>query len=74
MPLPMIQVKNPLIIKDFDIFVLGHAAYSVSGYPTIFWVKNGDKTNPQKYQGGRSVDDFKKWVKENRSTPAKDEL
>lgn len=73
MLLLMIQVLNTFTIHRF-IFVLGHAAYSVSGYPTIFWVKNGDKTNPQKYQGGRSVDDFKKWVKENRSTPAKDEL
>jgi len=67
---------DSVIIGDFDATANdpGHAAYSVSGYPTIFWVKNGDKTNPQKYQGGRSVDDFKKWVKENRSTPAKDEL
>lgn len=62
------------IENDFIwIKTLGHPAYSVSGYPTIFWVKNGDKANPQKYQGGRSVDDFKKWVKDNRSK-AKDEL
>jgi len=67
---------DSVIIGDFDATANdpGHSAYSVSGYPTIFWVKNGDKTNPQKYQGGRTVDDFKKWVKENRSTPAKDEL
>ena len=73
MLLRMIQVIHTKYFHRF-IFDLGHAAYSVSGYPTIFWVKNGDKTNPQKYQGGRSVDDFKKWVKENRSTPPKDEL
>ena len=60
------------IIKKSPNFS-GHPAYSVSGYPTIFWIKNGDKKNPQKYQGGRTVDDFKKWVADNRSK-AKDEL
>lgn len=66
---------DSVIVGDFDATSNdpGHPAYSVSGYPTILWVKNGDKTNPQKYQGGRSVEDFKKWVKENRSAP-KDEL
>ena len=56
------------------LIYIGHSAYSVSGYPTIFWAKNGDKTNPQKYQGGRTVEDFNKWVEENRSASAKDEL
>jgi hypothetical protein len=54
-------------------FSFTHSAYSVSGYPSLFWAKKGDKKNPQKYQGGRTVEDFAKWVKENRSSP-KDEL
>lgn len=66
---------DSVIVADFDATANdpGHSAYAVSGYPSLFWAKKGDKKNPQKYQGGRSVDDFKKWVKENRSTP-KDEL
>jgi len=66
---------DSVIVGEFDATSndVGHPAYSVSGYPTIFWIKNGDKKNPQKYQGGRTVDDFKKWVADNRSK-AKDEL
>lgn len=67
---------DSVIIADFDATANdpGHSAYSVTGYPSLFWAPNGDKKNPKKYQGGRTVEDFKKWVKENRSSPAKDEL
>lgn len=67
---------DSIIIADFDATTNdpGHSAYSISGYPSLYWAKNGDKKNPQKYQGGRTIEDFRKWVKENRSSPAKDEL
>jgi len=70
-----LEGDDSVIIADFDATANdpGHSAYSVSGYPSLFWAKKGDKKNPQKYQGGRTVEDFAKWVKENRSTP-KDEL
>jgi len=65
-----------IVVADFDATANdpGHPSYSASGYPTLYWAPAGDKSNPKKYQGGRSVADFEKWVKENRSTPAKDEL
>ena len=67
---------NPLLIKLTFILIKnsGHSAYSVSGYPTLYWAPAGDKKNPKKYQGGRSMDDFKKWISENRSKPVKEEL
>jgi len=70
-----LEGDSSVIIADMDATAndVGHPAYSVSGYPTIYWAKKGDKKNPQKYQGGRSLEDFKKWVDENRST-TKDEL
>lgn len=65
-----------VMIADFDATANdpGHSAYSASGYPTLYWAPAGDKKNPKKYQGGRSMDDFKKWIKENRSKPVKEEL
>lgn len=69
--------NDPGLINIFiliKILIKGHPSYSASGYPTLYWAPAGDKTNPKKYQGGRTIADFEKWVKENRSTPAKDEL
>jgi len=36
------------------------AGFDVRGFPTIFWVKKGEK--PVSYQGGREVDDFVKYI------------
>lgn len=36
-------------------------AYSVSGFPTLFWLPSDTKT-PESYQGGREVDDFVKFI------------
>lgn len=67
---------DSIIVANFDATANdpGHAAFSASGYPTIYWAPKDSRTAPVKYQGGRSVEDFMKYVKENRSTPPKDEL
>jgi len=36
-------------------------AYSVSGFPTLFWLP-ADTKKPESYQGGREVDDFVKFI------------
>merc|ERR1711868_274492 len=36
-------------------------AYSVSGFPTLYWLPSDSKT-PEAYQGGREVDDFVKFI------------
>lgn len=36
-------------------------AYSVSGFPTLFWLP-ADTKKPETYQGGREVDDFVKFI------------
>lgn len=46
----------------------------VKGYPSLVWVPKGDKQNPQKYSGGRSIEDFRSWISENGSGGKKEEL
>merc|ERR1711936_251057 len=36
-------------------------AYSVSGFPTLFWLP-ADTKKPESYSGGREVDDFVKFI------------
>ncbi|XP_071794780.1 protein disulfide-isomerase A3-like [Asterias amurensis] len=45
--------------------------YAVSGFPTIYWAPANDKNNPRKYQGGREVDDFIKFIKKESTKPVK---
>jgi hypothetical protein len=48
---------------------------SVSGFPTIYFLKGNDKSKPKKYEGGRDVDDFLSFLEENASNAFKyDEL
>jgi len=37
----------------------------VKGFPTIFFFKGDDKTNPIKYDKARELDDFVKFLEEN---------
>lgn len=38
------------------------APYEVRGFPTLFWVPKDLKSSPIKYEGGREVDDFIKYI------------
>lgn len=38
------------------------APYDVRGFPTIYWVAKDSKDAPVRYEGGRDVDDFLKYV------------
>jgi len=36
--------------------------YSVSGFPTLYFAPSGSKNNPKRYEGGREVKDFIKYI------------
>jgi protein disulfide isomerase family A protein 3 len=38
------------------------AGFNVQGFPTLYWVPKGSKSNPIQYQGGRELDDFVKYI------------
>ena len=42
-------------------------AYSVSGFPTLYWLPSDTKT-PEAFQGGREVDDFIKYISKKAVT------
>jgi len=45
--------------------------FEVRGYPSIFWVPAGKGDKPQKYEGGREMDDFEKYIKSHASKSSK---
>jgi protein disulfide-isomerase A3 len=36
--------------------------YDVKGFPTLFWLPKDSKDAPIRYEGGRDVDDFIKYI------------
>lgn len=34
----------------------------VRGFPTLYWIPKNNKESPQKYEGGRELDDFIKYI------------
>lgn len=36
--------------------------FEVKGFPTLFWLPKDSKSKPVKYDGGREVDDFVKYI------------
>lgn len=47
------------------------ALYEVRGFPTLFWLPKDSKSSPVKYEGGRDVDDFIKYIAAHASTELK---
>lgn len=45
--------------------------FEVRGFPTLFWLPRGEKSTPVKYEGGREVDDFVKYIAAHASTELK---
>jgi len=45
--------------------------FDVNGFPTLFFSKRGSKGNPKKYEGGREVDDFIKYLARESTNPLK---
>jgi len=45
------------------------SAYEVQGFPTIYFAPKNSKNNPRKYDGGREVDDFIKYLAKESTEP-----
>ena len=58
------DLKKRSAVKGFDY----------TGFPTLFWVPAGDKSNPVKYEGARSIEEWEKYIQENKSGVSRDEL
>ena len=43
--------------------------YEVQGFPTIYFAPKNNKKNPRKYEGGREVDDFIKYLAKEATEP-----
>ncbi|XP_063548253.1 protein disulfide-isomerase A3 [Cydia strobilella] len=63
--------------EDVDIVKIDATAndwpkslYDVSGFPTIYW-KSADGKKPVRYNGGRALDDFIKYIAEQASSELK---
>lgn len=44
------------------------SGFEVRGFPTLFWLPKDDKSKPVKYEGGREVDDFIKYIAKHASS------
>lgn len=57
-------------MKDEDVSIVKVDAtandvppmFDVKGFPTLFWLPKDSKDSPVKYDGGREVDDFVKYI------------
>jgi protein disulfide isomerase family A protein 3 len=45
------------------------APYDVRGFPTIYFAPKNAKNSPRKYEGGREVDDFIKYLAKEATGP-----
>ena len=45
------------------------ASYDVRGFPTIYFAPKNSKNSPRKYEGGREVDDFIKYLAKEATDP-----
>ena len=43
------------------------SGFKVEGFPTLYFAPKGGKQTPIKFDGGREVQDMKKWISEKRS-------
>ena len=54
-----------LTIGKFDATANEVDGLEIRGYPTLKFYPKGKKSTPIDYDGGRELEDFKKWIKEN---------
>nr|XP_033185197.1 protein disulfide-isomerase A3 [Bombus vancouverensis nearcticus] len=47
------------------------APYEVRGFPTLYWAPKNSKNNPVKYEGGRELDDFIKYIAKHATNELK---
>lgn len=47
------------------------APYEVRGFPTLYWAPKNSKNSPVKYEGGRELDDFIKYIAKHATNELK---
>ncbi|GJQ69959.1 ERp60 [Trypoxylus dichotomus] len=66
-------------LKDEDVAIVKMDAtandvpspFEVRGFPTIYWAPRGSKDQPVKYEGGRELNDFMKYIAKHATTELK---
>ncbi|XP_022309872.2 protein disulfide-isomerase A4-like [Crassostrea virginica] len=72
-----VKKEKNLVIAKMDATANDvHPGYQAEGFPTIYFAPSNSKESPLKYNGGRTVDDFMKYLKEHATVAfkGKDEL
>ncbi|CAF2388384.1 unnamed protein product [Rotaria sp. Silwood2] len=65
-----LKKENSIVIAKMDTTENDvPSSYNVRGFPTIYFVPKNDKNNPRKYEGGREVDDFIKYLAKEATEP-----
>ncbi|XP_001599732.2 protein disulfide-isomerase A3 [Nasonia vitripennis] len=71
------ELGDKLVDEDVEIVKFDATAndvpqpYEVRGFPTLFWVPKDSKDSPVKYEGGRDLDDFVKYIAKHATNPLK---
>jgi protein disulfide-isomerase A3 len=64
--------EDEILIAKFDATANDvPSLYNVQGFPTLFFVPKDGKNAPRKYEGGREVDDFIKYLAKESTNPLK---
>ncbi|PNF35559.1 Protein disulfide-isomerase A3 [Cryptotermes secundus] len=66
-------------LKDEDVAIVKmdatnndvSATYEVRGFPTLYWAPKDTKDSPVRYEGGREVDDFIKYIAKHATNELK---
>lgn len=66
-------------MKDEDVEIVKMDAsnndvsgpFEVRGFPTLYWAAKDSKSNPVRYEGGREVDDFIKYIAKSATSELK---
>lgn len=46
-------------------------AFDVRGFPTLFWLPKGKHDTPVRYEGGRELEDFVKYISKHATSELK---
>lgn len=71
------ELAEKLKDEDIDIVKLDATTndvpdgYNVRGFPTLYWVPKNSKDAPERYDGGRELDDFVKYVAQHATNELK---
>ncbi|XP_011494031.1 PREDICTED: protein disulfide-isomerase A3 [Ceratosolen solmsi marchali] len=71
------ELGDKLADEDVEIVKMDATAndvpypYEVRGYPSLFWVPKNSKDNPQKYEGGRKLEEFIEYIAKHATNQLK---